>query len=157
MVTSLCWTEVRAHAGSSKCLLSHVFTWMPSTSVSETCQLPWWVRIFRHIWSPLQGLVKPAWSGIAGNIFIYIHKYSISVYIYEHKMLMQLIKGNCDILWHVDIMPLKWNVCQTPAALCDLLPGSTARTEIRGMHSRKAAVWHAFISTSLCHTQHKTL
>lgn len=123
------------------------------------CQLPWWVLIFRHIWSPLQGLVKPAWSGIARNIFIFIHIYIkyIYVYVYEHKMLMQLIKGNCDILWHVDTMPLKWNVCQTPAALCALLPGSTARTEIRGMHSRKAAVWHAFISTSLCHTEHKTL
>lgn len=45
------------------------------------CQLPWWVLIFRHIWSPLQGLVKPAWSGIAGNIFILISIYSIYMYM----------------------------------------------------------------------------
>jgi len=67
-------------------------------------------------------------------------------------MLMQLIRGSSDILWDADITSLKWKVCQTPAALCDLLPGSTVRTEIRGMHSRKAAVWRAFISTSVCHT-----
>lgn len=125
MVTSLCWTEVRAHAGSQRCLLSWVFTWMTSTSVSES------VNCLGEYWSSDTSGVphRGHWNGCK---YIYIHTYSIYVYIYEHKMLMQLIKGNCDILWHVDIMSLKWNVCQTPAALCDLLPGSTVRTEIRG-------------------------